>query len=229
MKLGAPFDLSWPVSTPLQSGLRVAAVAVLINLLLATGKIVGGVLGQSYALIADGIESTVDILSSLVVWAGLRLSVKPPDAGHPFGHGKAESLAAVAVSLALIVASVIIAVQSVREILTPHLAPKPFTLAILLAVIGIKEVLFRFSYAAARRLKSAALKSDAWHHRSDAITSVAAFIGITVALIGGKGYEGADDWAALLVCGVIGWNGWRLLRSALDEVMERSGRPGDCG
>ena len=150
------------------------------------------------------------------------MAVKPADANHPFGHGKAESIAALAVAGLLFGAAILIAIHSIREILTPHHSPAPFTLVVLLAVIVVKESLYRFAFKTGRRLKSAALKSDAWHHRSDALTSAAAFIGISIALLGGPGYESADDWAALAACGVITWNGQRLFREALDEVMDAS-------
>jgi len=205
-----------------ETGLRLSKVALLVNTLLAAAKIVGGIVGNSYVLVADGIESTADIFSSVVVWSGLRLAVKPADEDHPYGHGKAESVASVIVSLLLLGAAFLIAVQSVHEIMTPHRAPAWFTLPLLLVVIVVKETMFRLAFRAGQSLESTALKGDAWHHRSDALTSAAAFVGITIALIGGKGYESADDWAALLACGVIAWNGLRFLRSALDEVMDAS-------
>jgi len=208
-----------------ETGLRLSKLALLINALLAAIKIAAGVLGHSYVLIADGIESTADIFSSIVVWGGLRVAVLPADENHPYGHGKAESVASVIVSMLLLGAALLIAVQSVREILTPHQAPAWFTLPVLLVVIVTKETLFRFAFRAGQSLESTALKSDAWHHRSDALTSAAAFIGITIALVGGPGYESADDWAALIACGVITWNGLRLLRAALDEVMDASVSP----
>ena len=205
-----------------ETGLRLSKIALLVNTLLAAAKIVGGIFGNSYVLIADGIESTADIFSSVVVWGGLRLAVKPADENHPYGHGKAESVASVIVSLLLLGAAILIAVQSVREIMTPHKAPAWFTLPLLLAVIVVKETMFRLAFREGHSLMSTALKGDAWHHRSDALTSAAAFVGIGIALIGGQGYESADDWAALLACSVIAWNGLRFLRSALDEVMDAS-------
>ena len=208
-----------------ETGLRLSKLALLINAGLAVVKIATGILGNSYVLVADGIESTADIFSSIVVWGGLRVAILPADENHPYGHGKAEPVASVIVSLLLLAAAMLIAVQSVREILTPHRAPGWFTLPVLFVVILIKETLFRFAFRAANSIESTALKSDAWHHRSDALTSAAAFVGIAIALIGGPGYESADDWAALLACAVIAWNGLRLLRVALDEVMDAAVSP----
>ena len=207
-------------SDRLRHGARLALLGIGINLFLATAKIGAGVWGHCYALIADGIESGLDIFSSVLLWFGLQIAAAPPDDEHPYGHGKAEPLAAVAVALAVLAAALGLAIQSIREILTPHHAPAPFTLLVLLAVVAIKEALFRKIHRAGHHLGSKAIESDAWHHRSDAITSASAFLGITLALVGGKGWEPADDWAALFACGLIGFNGFRILVPALQEVMD---------
>jgi cation diffusion facilitator family transporter len=191
-----------------------------INAALAAVKIAAGILGNCYALIADGIESTLDIFGSLVIWYGLKVAAEPPDEDHPYGHGKAEALASIVVALIVIAAAIGLAGQSIREIVTPHHAPKPFTLIVLVAVVIVKETLFRKVIHAGDEIGSTAVKTDAWHHRSDAITSIAAFIGISIALIGGQGWEPADDWAALFACGLIAFNGWRLLVPALLETMD---------
>jgi cation diffusion facilitator family transporter len=208
-----------------QKGIRLSLLSVGVNAVLAAVKIVSGVVGTSYALIADGIESSADIVSSLIVWRGLRISIQPADVKHPYGHGKAESLAGFFVALALFGAVILIAFQSIREIITPHHAPAPFTLFVLLGVVGIKELMFRLVNRAGESVDSLALRGDAWHHRSDALTSLAAFIGISIALIGGPGFESADDWAALVACLVISWNGFNLLRPALDEMMDAAVHP----
>ena len=208
------------ISERASQGVRATLVSVLINALLAIIKIVSGVLGNSYALIADGVESTLDIFSTTVVWGGLKIAARPPDMNHPFGHGKAEPLAGLVVALGLLAAALGLAIQSVREILTPHHAPAPFTLFVLIGVVVTKEVLFRFIFKVGESIASTAVRADAWHHRSDAITSVAAFIGISVALLAGEGYESADDWAALLACAVIAYNGIHLLRAGIAEVMD---------
>jgi cation diffusion facilitator family transporter len=200
--------------------IRSTLVGVMFNALLAAVKAIAGVVGNSYALIADAIESTSDIASSLIVLGGIKIAAAPPDENHPYGHGKAEPLAAMLVAIALCTAAVGIAIQSLREILQPHHAPAPFTLIVLVLVIVIKESLFRFVFTTGQKAQSTAVKTDAWHHRSDALTSSAAFIGISIALIGGKGYESADDWAALFASFVIGFNGYRLLLPALSEVMD---------
>jgi cation diffusion facilitator family transporter len=202
------------------TGSRATIQTVFVSTFLAIVKILAGSIGNSYALIADGIESVLDIVGSLVVWGGLRIAARPADGNHPYGHGKAESLAAMVVSLGLLAAALALAVQSVREILTPHHGPAAFTLAVLVLVVITKELLFRRLARIGLSTASTALQVDAWHHRSDALTSAAAFVGISVALVGGAGYETADDWAALAACGVIGWNGIRLLRVSIREVMD---------
>ncbi len=209
----------------LAAGARLALLGIVVNAVLAAAKITAGVVGHSYALIADGVESTLDIFSSLVLWFGLKIAAAPPDADHPYGHGKAEPLAAIIVSLVVLGTALALAVESVREIMTPHHSPAPFTLIVLLGVVVVKEFLFRKVLAAAHDIQSGAVKTDAWHHRSDAITSVAAFVGISIALIGGPGWEPADDWAALFACGLIAWNGVRLLRNALHDTMDPAAPP----
>ncbi|EQB62544.1 MAG: hypothetical protein RBG1_1C00001G0123 [candidate division Zixibacteria bacterium RBG-1] len=209
-----------PDTHPATVGARTTIIGILANALLAGIKGIAGILGNSYALIADAIESGTDVFSSLVVLGGLRISKVPPDKDHPYGHGKAEPLAAAVVALGLIVAAISIAIQSIREIKIPHHAPAPFTLLVLVIVVITKETLFRFVFKAGQSVESTAVKTDAWHHRSDALTSLAAFIGISIALIGGPGYESADDWAALFASGVIVFNGVRLLRPAILEAMD---------
>jgi cation diffusion facilitator family transporter len=203
-------------------GIRSAQSGLLVNAGLAITKILAGVLGNSYALIADGIESTADVLSSTIVVSGLRIAQRDADTDYPFGYGKAETLAAATVSLMLIAAAAAIAIEAVREIVTPQHSPAPFPLVVLILVVLVKEFLFRRVYAVGTEVGSEAVRADAWHHRSDAITSLAAFVGISVAIGGGPGWESADDWAALFASVVIAWNGQRLLRPAIAGLMDRT-------
>jgi cation diffusion facilitator family transporter len=208
----------------LQAGARVALFGMIVNLVFAAAKILGGFIGNAYVLIADGIESALDIAGSLIIWGGLKFAARPPDETHPYGHGKAEPIAAVVVAVGVLGAALGLAIESVREIRTPHHGPAPFTLGILIVVIVVKEILFRHVNRVGQNVESTAVQTDAWHHRSDALTSAAAFIGITAALIGGRGWESADDWAALFACCVIAANGVRLLRPALYEIMDTAPR-----
>lgn len=206
-------------------GVSTVLVGLSSNVLLAAIKIVTGILGNSYALLADGIESTLDIFSSVVVLGGIKISSLPADENHPYGHGKAESLAAMTASLVLVMVGIGIAIKSSLDIVQPHHTPALFTLIILIIVIIVKETLFRFLFSVGESVDSLSLKTEAWHHRSDALTSIAAFIGISIAIIGGKGYESADDWAALAASGIIIFNGIHMLRHAVKEIMDYAPNP----
>jgi cation diffusion facilitator family transporter len=208
----------------MQSGARIALIGMMVNVVLAAAKISAGLFGNSYVLIADGIESALDIAGSAVIWGGLKFAARPPDETHPYGHGKAEPMAAGIVAMGVIIAAIGLATQSVREILTPHHGPAPFTLIVLVVVIVVKEFLFRVVIRVGKNVESTAVQTDAWHHRADALTSIAAFIGISVALIGGEKWYSADDWAALFACAVIATNGWRLLFPALREMLDTAPR-----
>jgi cation diffusion facilitator family transporter len=207
------------------TGIRFAQFGVLVNAVLAVFKLVAGVVGHSYALIADGVESTADIFASVIVWGGLRIAAREADESYPFGYGKAESLAAAMVAVMMLGAAIGIAVEAVREIRTPHHSPAPFTLVVLVGVVVIKELLYRRVNRAGAELGGTALATDAWHHRSDALTSAAAFVGISIALWGGPGWESADDWAALGASGVIAWTAVRLMRPSLQALMDRAAEP----
>ncbi len=191
-----------------------------MNIFLAVLKGLTGIFGNSYALIADAIESVTDVFSSLLVLLGLRYANKPADENHPYGHGRAEPLVTFLVVGFLIVSASVIAFQSIRHISTPHKLPEPFTLYVLGGIILIKEIVYRKVRKQGQQTKSTALVADAWHHRSDAITSLAAFIGISIALYFGDGYESADDWAALLASGFIFFNAYLIFRPALGEIMD---------
>jgi cation diffusion facilitator family transporter len=208
----------------MQSGARIALTGMIVNVALAAAKISAGLFGNSYVLIADGIESALDIAGSAVIWGGLKFAARPPDATHPYGHGKAEPLAATVVAMGVLLASIGLAVQSVREIFVPHHGPAPFTLVVLIIVVAVKEFLYRVVIRLGKNVESTAVQTDAWHHRADALTSVAAFVGISIALIGGEKWYSADDWAALFACAVIAINGWRLLFPALHEMLDTAPR-----
>lgn len=207
--------------TPVERGIRSAQTGMLINALLAAIKLVAGVVGNAYALIADAIESIADIFSSLIVWRGVQLAGRAPDDEYPFGYGKAESLAAAVVALMMVAAAVGIAIEAIAEIRAPHHMPAPWTLGVLGCVMVIKWVLSRRVHAVGADIGSSAVQADAWHHMSDALTSAAAFVGISIALVGGPGWESADDWAALVAASIIMFNGGLMLRPALGDLMDR--------
>ena len=206
----------------LKRSLRTTFLGLATNAVLAVVKLLAGIFGHSHALVADAVESMADVFSSVIVWRGVVVAAEPADEDHPYGHGKAEPIAAALVSTMLLLAAIWIVVGAFSGIAEPHAAPKPFTLIVLVAVILIKESLFRFALHEAVSVDSSVVATDAWHHRSDAITSFAAGIGIIIAIVGGSGYEAADDWAAIVAACVIGWNGFRLLQPAMNELMDRS-------
>ena len=201
--------------------MRAAQVGMLVNLVLAVIKLIAGIVGHAYALVADAVESTADIFSSLVVYGGLRIAAQPADENHPYGHGRAEALAGALVAVMLSIAAVGIAIEAIREIRTPHHVPHAWTLGVLVGVIIIKQFLAKRVFQIGSETGSTAVMADAQHHRSDVITSTAAFIGISIAVIGGPGWEQADDWAALVASVVILYNGMRMLRPAINDLMDR--------
>ena len=203
-----------------QTAIKTTWFSIAGNSCLAILKGLTGYFGNSYALIADAIESTTDIFSSFLVLFGLKYSNKPADKNHPYGHGRAEPLITFLVVGFLITSATIIAYESIKNIKTPHEMPKSYTLYILGAIIIWKELSYRLVIKRSKETNSSSLKADAWHHRSDAITSVAAFIGISIALILGKGNESADDWAALFAAGFILYNSYLIFRPALGEIMD---------
>lgn len=208
-----------------EKGIRTTIIGIVASIILAAVKAVAGIIGNSYALVADAIESTSDVFTSIILLTGLKIAKRPADKTHPYGHGKAEPFAGILVASALFIAAIVIIIQSTHEIITPHHAPAPFTLIVLVVVVVTKELLFRFIIKVGNTVESVAVKNDAWHHRSDAITSGAAFIGIAIALIGGPGYEEADDVAALCASMIIIYNAYRLFKPALYEIMDTAPSP----
>lgn len=199
---------------------KTAWFSLIGNILMAAIKAVVGVFGNSYALIADAIESTGDVFSSALVLVGFRYARRPPDENHPYGHGKVEPLITFVVVGFLVASATLIIIESIHHIQIPHKAPKSFTLYFIGGVILVKELLFRFVSKSSEETKSTSLKADAWHHRSDAITSLCAFIGIAIGVIFGDAYAAADDWAALFASLIIFYNAYLIFRPALGEIMD---------
>jgi cation diffusion facilitator family transporter len=201
-------------------GARLVARGMALNAALGLTKITGGVLGNAYALVADGCESLSDVAVSVLIWAGFQWAARPPDQDHPYGHGKAEAVAGLITSLVVLGAGAGIGWHAIAEIRNPHLPPRWWTLLILASVVLIKVVFSRRLNEVGRDTESTALGAEAWHHFSDAVTSAAAFVGISIAVAGGPGYAAADGWAALVASVVIAYNGFGIFRKALNEVMD---------
>jgi cation diffusion facilitator family transporter len=203
-----------------EKAIKTSYLSIFANTGLVLVKGIAGYFGNSYALIADAIESLSDVFSSLLVLFGIKYANRPADKNHPYGHGRAEPLITFLVVGFLVTSAVVIAYQSIKNISTPHALPKPFTLIVLLCIIGVKEFFYRIVKKRGEQTHSSVIKADAWHHRSDALTSLAAFVGISIALLLGEGYESADDWAALLASGIILYNSYLIFRPALGEIMD---------
>lgn len=197
-----------------------ALLSLCVNIVLMAVKIAAGIAGNSYALVADGIESAADIFTSLVTWVGFRMSLRPPDANHPFGHGKIESLAGLFAGVSILGAAGFIAWSAFLEIRTPQHGPEWFTLPVLLAVVVVKWAVAVAVRRMGEEVDSRAIEGDAWHHLSDALTSGAAAVGIAIALVGGKGWEQADDYAALAACAIIILNGSRIVARSLHDMLD---------
>jgi cation diffusion facilitator family transporter len=208
-----------------RSLLRNTLIGLVASILLAVVKLLAGLFGRSSALVADAVESLADAVGSVLVWQAVRVAARPPDPRHPYGYGKAEAIAALSVGGLLVVAALFIVVKAMNEILVPHEAPAPWTLVVLALVVAVKELLFRFVMRGAAELNSDAARADAWHHRSDAITSAAAFIGVSIAVWGPQ-LTGiptlvlADEAAAFLASGIILVTANSLIRPALFELLD---------
>lgn len=207
-------------STRRSKAINAAWTSILGNAAMALLKGITGIFGHSYALIADAIESTTDVFASVLVLFGIKYASRPADDNHPYGHGRAETLVTFIVVGFLLVSATIIAYESIENIRTPHELPRVFTLYVLGGIVLVKEIFYRIIHRKSEETKSSSLKADAWHHRSDAITSALAFVGILIAIIMGPGYESADDWAALCASGIIAYNAYLIFRPALGEILD---------
>lgn len=213
------------VQTIENKGLKTTFIGIVVSALLAVIKLLGGIFGHSYALIADAIESGADVLTSTLLWFGLKWSTKPADENHPYGHGKVEALVSLGIALAIILAGFVIIKDSIDHIIEPHQTPAFYTLILLVVIVLTKELLYRYVLKVGKELKSDVIKADATHHRSDAITSLAAFIGISIGIIGGEGYEIADDYAALFAATLILYNAYKIARPAIGELLDETLEP----
>jgi len=213
------------MTSRVQGNVRAVALGLGINAVLGVAKLTAGLAGHSHGLTADAVESAVDLLGSAVVWRGVIVAARPADEEHPYGHGKAEAITAAGVATLLLLAAAAIAGQSLQDLFRPRTAPEPWTLGVLAVVILVKELLFRLVLKQGEISGSAAVRMDAWHHRSDAVTSLAAAVGIFVTWVGGAAWVSADTTAALFAAAIVGWNGWRFLRPALEELMDATPSP----
>ncbi|MDM7857409.1 cation diffusion facilitator family transporter [Thiopseudomonas acetoxidans] len=198
---------------------RTSLVGAVVNLALTIGKVIFGIVGQSHALIADGVHSLADLSTDLMVWFAAKYSNQPADEDHPYGHARIETMFTVALGVVLIVTSVGIAWDSAERLLNPSLLLQPTPIVLLIAFISIlaNEGLYQYTMIAARKHRSSLLKANAWHHRSDAISSVVVLLGVAGSLLG---LTYLDAFAAAVVAFMIAKIGWEQAWNSIRELID---------
>ena len=208
-------------------GEKITVACILGNIILSALKLAAGIFGSSKAMVADALHSASDIVATSVVLIGIRIAKKPADDGHPYGHGKVEPIAAAFVGVTLIFAAVMI-VKGIVESIIAHSFTTPTFLALAAAVVSIvvKEVMFRITYSAGKKINSEAIMADAWHHRSDAYSSIGTFIGILGSIIGGRlgihFLEYLDPVAGAVVACMIFKVAYDILSHSIKGLMDSS-------
>ncbi|MBM3999988.1 MAG: cation transporter [Planctomycetes bacterium] len=207
-------------SEPYREVARAAALGLAVNAVLAAVKLAGGWIGHSFALIADAVNSLGDVVTTVVVLVALRMAQLPPDAEHPYGHTRAEAIAATNVALLIVLSAFALGWESVSRLSVPHETPPVWTLWIAGANVVVKECLYRYKARVGRRTGSASIVANAWDHRSDAFCSAAVLVGLTVVRWGGVPWIWADEVASLVVVAAIIWTGVRLFRKSASELLD---------
>lgn len=206
-----------------REALRVSAVTITINALLAAGKLAAGLFARSGAMVSDAVHSASDVFSTIIVIIGVRLSGKDSDREHPYGHERMECVAAVVLSVILLITGLFIGYDGIRKIIhsgeTAPVAPGLPALIAAAVSIGVKEAMFWYTRRHARRLDSDALMADAWHHRSDALSSVGALVGIAGARLG---FPVLDPLASVVICVFIAKAAVDIFRDAIDKMVDHS-------
>lgn len=207
-------------STLYEQATRAANVGLGVNLVLGVVKLFGGVVGSSFALISDAVNSIGDVFMSLAVLFALRIAQRPADAEHPYGHSRAEAIAGSNVALLVIVSALLVGWEAIQRIHAQHDLPPVWTLWIATGNVFIKEALYRYNLRIGKRTKSSVVIAAAWDHRSDAFCSFAVLIGLGIVRWGGPAWIGADEAAALVVVSAIVWSGIQLFRRSASELMD---------
>ncbi|WP_146393185.1 cation diffusion facilitator family transporter [Allorhodopirellula solitaria] len=204
---------------------QAALLGLVVNLVLGVVKLVGGILGSSFALIADAVNSIGDVVTTLVVLFALRVAQRPADAEHPYGHSRAEGIAASNVALLVIISAVLVGWEAIQRISTEHTVPPAWTLWIAGGNVIIKEGLYRYKVQVGKRTGSASIIANAWDHRSDALCALAVLIGLAAVRFGGPRFAWADEAASLVVVAAIVWTGVQLFRASASELMDVQANP----
>ena len=202
-----------------------ALLGLVVNLALGTVKLVAGLVANSFALLSDAINSWGDVFTSVVILFALRFAQRPPDDEHPYGHSRAEAIAASNVALLVLLSALGVGYEAIRRLGMPHPLPPLWTVGIALANVVIKECLYQYKMRVGRRLNSAALLANAWDHRSDAFCSAAVLVGLLLVWWGGPRWISMDEVAALFVVVAIVWSAGRLFYQSLIELMDVQADP----
>lgn len=203
-----------------RSAMRAAGLGLLVNVVLGIVKLVGGIIGSSFALISDAVNSLGDALTSIVVLFALWFAQRPADEEHPYGHTRAEAIAAAYVALLIVMSALLVGWEAIERLWTEHIAPPVWTMWIAGANVLIKEGLYRYKQRVGQRIGSAAIMANAWDHRSDALCSLAVLIGLAAVRWGGPSFLWADEAAALFVVAAIVWSGGWLLARSTSELLD---------
>ena len=206
---------------------RVTLLGMFVNIILFIFKLVAGILGRSGAMVADAIHSASDFVTDIVVLAFVRISSKPRDDDHKWGHGKYETLASLIIGIALFAVGVEILIDSAEKIMAVmrgEMLPRPGMIAIVAAAVSIvvKEILYQYTARKGKSLNSPSVVANAWHHRSDALSSIGALLGIGLAYFLGEKWRVADPIAAIVVAALIIKVAVDLCRTSLAELLEKS-------
>ena len=199
---------------------RAALLGLGVNLGLGVVKLVAGLLGNSFALLSDAVNSLGDAFTSAIVLFALRVAQRPADPEHPYGHTRAEAVAAANVALVLILSALLVGWAAIQRLAIPHELPPPWTLWIAGANVALKEGLYQYKVRVSRRTGSAAILANAWDHRSDALSARAVLVGLALVRWGGPRFIAADEVAALVVVAAIIWSGAVLFRTSVHELLD---------
>ena len=204
---------------------RAALLGLGVNLALGIAKLVGGLVGSSFALIADAVNSLGDVVTTVVVLLALRVAQRPADAEHPYGHTRAEGIAASNVAVLIIISAMVVGWEAIQRLSHPHAVPPMWTLWLAGANIVIKEGLYRYKIKVGKRTGSGAMIANAWDHRSDALCALAVLLGLLAIRLGGPRFIWADEAASLVVMGAIIWSGVQLFRTSASDLMDVQADP----
>ena len=201
--------------------MRISAVSIVFNIVLTTFKLIAGIVANSSALVADAVHSASDVFGSFIVMLGAVISHKAPDENHPYGHEKMECIVSIILGNILLLVGALIGYEGVRKIISGEAIPVPGSLALIAAAVSIvtKEALYWYTIAGAKKINSVSLRAEAWHHRSDALSSIGSFAGVLGARLG---VTILDPVAAIVICLFIFKVAYSIFKESIDRLVDRS-------